>query len=68
MGVLYKSMYLQKQMKRDMVIERLAILGVTVSQDGQSIHDMEYGELKTLWVLAEMRQVDIDHPDHTWFR
>jgi len=68
MGVLYDSIKLQKKMKRDMVIERLEALGVTTSQTGQSIHDMEYGDLKILWVLSEMRQVDIDHPDHKWFR
>jgi hypothetical protein len=68
MGVLFDSIKLQKQMKRDMVLERLLELGVTTSQTGKSIHELSYDELKTLWVLAEMRQVDIDHPEHVWFR
>jgi hypothetical protein len=61
-------MKLQKQMKKDLVLERLLALGVTTSQTGKSVHELGYDELKTLWVLAEMRQVDIDHPDHKWFR
>jgi hypothetical protein len=68
MGILYNSVKLQKQIKQEMVLERLLELGVTKSQTGKSVHDLQYSELKTLWVLAEMRQVDIDHPDHTWFR
>ncbi|MBT2727861.1 hypothetical protein J7E63_13020 [Bacillus sp. ISL-75] len=68
MGVLYKSMKLQKQMKKNMVLDRLLELGITKNQSGKPVHECDYEELKTLWVLAEMRQVDIDHPDHRWFR
>jgi hypothetical protein len=68
MGVLYDSIKLQKQMKKDMVLERLIELGIITSPTGKPVHELEYSELKTLWVLAEMRQVDIDHPDHKWFR
>lgn len=68
MGVLYNSTKLQKNMKRDMVIGRLEDLGVTTNEAGTSIHELDYNELKRIFVLAEMRQVDIDHPDHKWFR
>ena len=71
MWILYdsvKKVDLHQEMKRNMVIERLQALGVTKNQIGQSIHDLEYDELKTVLVLAEMRQVDIEHPDHKWFR
>jgi hypothetical protein len=71
MGILYDSMKkvdLHQQMKRSMILERLTNLGVTQNQIGQSIHELDYDELKTVLVLAEMRQVDIDHPDHKWFR
>jgi hypothetical protein len=71
MGILFDSMKkvnLHQQMKHNMILERLTTLGVTKNQIGQSIHDLDYDELKTVLVLAEMRQVDIDHPDHKWFR
>lgn len=68
MGVLYDSVKLRENMKKEMVIERLVELGCTTNQAGTSIYELEYGELKTVLVLAEMRQVDIDHPNHKWFR
>jgi len=68
MGILYNSVMQKQEMKRNFVIERLEKLGVTENQIGQSIHTLDYDELKTVLVLAEMRQVDIEHPDHKWFR
>jgi hypothetical protein len=68
MGILYDSVKLQTNMKREFVLERLSALGVTETRAGKSIHDLDYGELKVVLVLAEMRKVDIEHPDHKWFR
>ena len=71
MGILYdavKNANLHHELKRNMILDRLKALGVTQNQIGQSIHQLEYDELKTVLVLAEMRQVDIEHPDHKWFR
>ncbi|MED4206575.1 hypothetical protein [Neobacillus mesonae] len=70
MGILYDSMKkvkLHQELKRNMILERLEKLGVT-KQDGKSIYEMDYEEVKTVLVLAEMRQVDIEHPEHKWFR
>jgi hypothetical protein len=67
LGLLYHATNLKQNMKREMVLERLQELGVKEHQ-GKLIHDIEYKELLTVLVLAEMRQVDIDHPDHKWFR
>jgi hypothetical protein len=61
-------MKLQKQMKREFVLDRLYELGVTHSQHGQPIQELSYEDLKHHLVLAEMRQVDIEHPEHRWFR
>jgi hypothetical protein len=58
---------LHQEMKRKMVIERLEELGVK-KHDGKSIYKIDYEELKMVLVLAEMRKVDIDHPEHKWFR
>lgn len=67
MGLLLNATKLKKQMKHDMVLERLQELGVKEHQ-GKSIHEIEYKELLTVLLLAEMRQVDIEHPEHKWFR
>jgi hypothetical protein len=58
---------LHQELKRNFVIDRLETLGMT-EHDGNPIYNMEYKELLSVLVLAEMRQVDIDHPSHKWFR
>lgn len=68
MGVLFNTMKLQKQMKYEFVLERFKELGITHTQQGKPIQELTYQELLTELVLAEMRQVDIDHPNHRWFR
>jgi hypothetical protein len=68
MNGLYNSVKLKKDLKREMVLDRLRELGVNQSQEGKPIQKVTYQELLTELVLAEMRQVDIDHPDHVWFR
>lgn len=68
MGILFTSVKLQQKMQQNMVLERLIELGVEKSQTGKDIRDCDYGEMKYELVIAEMRQVDIDHPDHKWFR
>jgi hypothetical protein len=68
MGVLYNAVKLKKQMKQQFVLERLLDLGVTHSQQGQPIQELSYKELQFELILVEMRQVDIEHPDHRWFR
>lgn len=55
-------------MKHQMVLDRLAELGISSNESGTSVHDLNYEELKVVWVLAEMKQVDVDHPEHRWFR
>jgi hypothetical protein len=67
MGVLLNATKLKKQMKHEMVLERLKELGVKEHQ-GKLIQNIEYKELLTVLVLAEMHQVDIDHQEHKWFR
>lgn len=68
MGVLYKAVNIQKTMKHQFILERLQELGVTHSQQNQPIYELSYDDLKYELVLAEMRKVDIEHPDHKWFR
>jgi hypothetical protein len=58
---------LHQELMRNFVIERLENLGIQ-KHDGNSIYSMTYKELLPVLVLAEMHQVDIDHPEHRWFR
>jgi hypothetical protein len=68
MGLLYNATKLKKNMKHQMVLDRLIELGITQNQSGVSVHELDYDQLKMVWVLAEMKQVDIDCPSHRWFR
>ena len=71
MGILndsVKKVQALKEQKKKLVIKRLAELGVIKNQFGESVNTLDYDELKYLLVLAEMKKVDIDHPDHKLFR
>lgn len=67
MGVLYRSVNMQKQMKREFVIDRLMDLGVTHSQEGESIHECDYETLKYLLVLESFKEIDGNHESNKWF-
>jgi hypothetical protein len=67
LGLLYYATKLKNNMKHQMVLERLQELGVK-EHEGKAIQDIEYQVLLTVLVLAEMKNVDIEHPDHKWFR
>jgi hypothetical protein len=70
MGVLYdsiKKVQLHQELKHKFVLERLRKLGVTHSQQGKSIHDLDYEEAKYELVLAEMRQVDVENENQRGF-
>ncbi|MBT2722286.1 hypothetical protein [Bacillus sp. ISL-46] len=67
MGILYNSVKLQKNMKRDFVLERLLALGVIKSQTGKSIHDCDYHELKYELVLASFREIDSENDSNRWY-
>ena len=67
MGILYNSVKLQEKKKQEIVLKRLQELGVRESQQGQSIHDLDYEELKYELVLAEIRAVDVSSSENKWF-
>lgn len=71
MGILndsVKKVQALKEKKKQLVIDRLVSLGVLQNQYGEPLGSLDYDELKYLLVLAEMKQVDIHHPEHKWFR
>jgi hypothetical protein len=67
MGILYNSVKLQKNIKREFVLERLLASGVTISQTGKNIRDCDYDELKYELVLASFREIDQENDSGKWF-
>jgi hypothetical protein len=68
MNGLYNSVKLKKDLKRELVLDRLPELGVNQSQEGKPISEMDYESLKYELVLAEIRSVDIESSENRWFR
>ena len=67
MGILYNSVKLQKNMKREFVLERLVALGISKSQTGKAIHECDYEELKYELVLASFREIDTESDSNRWY-
>lgn len=67
MGILYRASQMKKNMKQEFVLNRLLELGVTHSQDGKSIHECDYEELKYLLVLESFKQIDVEKESGKWF-
>lgn len=67
MGILNKAVHMQKQMKREFVIDRLHEMGVTHTQEGKSIQECDYEELKYLLVLESFKQIDVEKESGKWF-
>jgi len=75
MGILHKSTQLKPrvrrsspaELKRQIIIEDLRELNVTVSREGVPIEELSYDRLKEEMVLATFRQIDIEADDNEWF-
>ena len=76
MAILLKSVNQRKMIgrnaplekKREIVMDELKALNVTVARSGKSLEELNYEELKEEWVFASILQVDIEHPENKWFR
>jgi hypothetical protein len=67
MGLLYDSVKLQQEMKRNFVIEKLLEKGITHDPNGVSVHDMTYDDLKYELVKAAFREIDAESSENKWF-
>jgi hypothetical protein len=67
MGVLYNSVKLQQKMKREFVLDHLKKMGVTHSEEGKSIDELSYRDLKYELVLAVFRKIDVEKEENKWF-
>lgn len=55
------------EMKKQFVLDRLLAAGVTHSQSGVSVYELDYEELKYEWVLLAFREIDADSGEAAWF-
>jgi hypothetical protein len=58
---------LHQEMKRNFVIDKLKEQGITHDQNGTSIHELEYDELKYILVLQAFREIDTECDSGKWF-
>lgn len=63
----YNSVQPSKEMKRNFVLERLLEKGVTKSQQGVPVHELDYVELKYELVLLSFREIDVEKGENNWF-
>jgi len=55
------------EMKKNFVLERLLAAGVTESQQGVDIRNLDYEDLKYEWVLQSFREIDTECGENAWF-
>jgi hypothetical protein len=67
MGLLYDSVKLQQEMKRNFVIDKLKAMNFKKNLQGKSIDDMDYDELKYEYVLASFREINVENDSNKWF-
>jgi hypothetical protein len=77
MGILLESVVIQKEakgakgleleLKKQFVLEKLVALGVTETDTGKSVYELDYADLKQQWVLAEFRKIDNECGSAQWF-
>ncbi|WP_180968221.1 hypothetical protein [Cytobacillus massiliigabonensis] len=54
-------------MKRNFILEDLLSLGITESQQGISVYELGYEDLKHELIMASFRQIDIQNDQNKWF-
>lgn len=59
--------YVSAEMKKNFVLERLLAAGVTHSQQGDSVRELDYEELKYELVLQAFREIDTENESNLWF-
>jgi len=70
MGILYASVLKKKLHQEKMhkiFIDRLVELGVTHSQLGHPVIDLDYDEAKFEYTLAAFKEIDAEKDSNRWF-
>ncbi|MGY3716768.1 hypothetical protein ACWE42_14715 [Sutcliffiella cohnii] len=58
---------LHQEMKRNIVLNELLDKGITKTQDGRDIHNVDYETLKYELVLQAFREKDVEADENKWF-
>lgn len=58
---------IQQNMKRNFVLDQLKEKGITHSQNGTSIDDLTYEDLKYELVLSSFKEIDSESSENKWF-
>lgn len=64
MGILFETVMANK---RKFLIEELRKMNVITSQNGTSLEDLDYEDLKQELVLASFRKIDAESSEGKWF-
>lgn len=56
----------KREMKKQFVLERLLAAGVTHSQSGVSVYELDYEDLKFELVIQEFRNIDSECGSQAW--
>ncbi|MBS4191776.1 hypothetical protein KHA94_16420 [Bacillus sp. FJAT-49705] len=67
MAVLKKAVVVENKLKHNFILEQLQNVGITVSQQGIPLDQLNYEDLKYELVLASFRQKDVENENNGWF-
>lgn len=75
MGILLEAVKNRKKIqrvapleaKRQIVLDELKAMKVSVSRAGVPVEQLEYDELKEEWVFASLLNVDVESPSNKYF-
>lgn len=59
--------YAKSEMKKNFILEKLLAAGVSRSQSGVDVRELDYESLKYEWVLQAFREVDMENENEGWF-
>ncbi|WP_313804769.1 hypothetical protein [Cytobacillus sp.] len=62
-----KKVNVHQEIKRNIILEDLLTLGITESQQGISVYELDYDELKYELVMASFKKIDIQNDQNKWF-
>jgi hypothetical protein len=75
MGILLESVKHRKkincrgplEIKRQIVLDEIKALNVTVSRSGKPLESLDYDQLKEEWAIASILWADTENPENKWF-
>lgn len=57
----------QENMKRNFVLDELLEMGVIQTQEGVSVHELSYEDMKYQLVMASFRRIDAENSENAWY-